>query len=115
MRNCSEHGIPWKLRLILSALVFCLLFSGLLPDTLPFSLRSARAEDPEEWDDWEDWEGAPEDPDFDPYDYDLDTIPFRLVNTEGKAPGLDRESEWKLELEPEWEDQDICAADAQMK
>lgn len=107
MRNCSEHGISWKFRLILSALMFCLLFSGLLPETMLFSPRSARAEDPEEWDDLEEWEGAPEDPDFDPYDYDLETIPFRLVNAEGKEPGIDRESEWMLVLKPEWPEQDL--------
>ena len=105
MKKCTERGSLRKLRLISSVLVFLLLFSGLfsqlLPDMQPFSSQFALAEDPEEW------EGSPDDPDFDPYDYDLDTIPFRLVNVEGKEPGIDRESEWTLVLKPEWPDQDL--------
>ena len=82
----SERGSLRMLRLIASAIVFLLLFSGLhsllLPENLPLSLRSALAEDPDEWED------SPDDPEFDPYYYDLDTIPFLLMKVEGKEPGI---------------------------
>ena len=93
-----------KVRLISRILAFLLLCNMLLP-ALPGSfpqlpVGQALAEDPEDGED-------PNDPGDGPDEYDDDTIPFRLVNVEGKAPGIDQDSEWTLVLKPEWPDQNL--------
>lgn len=101
----DERGLFRRIRLAALTTALLLVFSGLAPglspDFLPFSTGCALAEGED------DWEGAPDDWDENWDDFDMETIPFRLVNVEGKEPGIDRESEWKLELKQEWPDQEL--------
>lgn len=101
----AEHGVSRRIRIAALTMVFLLVFSGMFPwlslDFTPLSTGSALA------DEGDDWEGSPEDPDEDLFDFDHESIPFRLINVEGKEPGIDQESEWTLILKPEWPDQDL--------
>ena len=103
MRKQKDLNYPWKLRLAAVGFVVVWLFCSLIPafsgTSLPLPVAAALAEEdePEGW----------EDPEDDPYSVDWPNIPFRLVNTEGKEPGIDQESEWSLVLKPDWEDQTL--------
>ncbi len=82
--------------------LFCTLIPAFSGGSLPVPVKAALADEEDDEDEPGDWE----DPD-DPYSVDWENIPFRLVNTPGKEPGIDRESEWSLVLKPEWEDQTL--------
>ncbi len=111
MNKCLNISRRLKARLMLSVFVLMILlsivFNNLPGGTTPFPIRTAWAEEenPDEWnnpedpDDWEGWG----DPNF----FDQESIPFHLVNVPGKTPGIDLDSEWKLELKEEWEDRDL--------
>ncbi len=90
--------IPADRRGLCGNMVFCALMAAFSGGSLPVPVASALAEE----DEAEEWE----DPD-DPYSVDWENIPFRLVNTPGKEPGIDQESEWSLVLKPDWEDQSL--------
>ncbi len=111
MSKCLIISRRLKARLMLSVFVLMILLSIVLDnlpgETTPFSIRTAWAEEenPDEWNDPEDpddWEGWG-DPNF----FDQEDIPFHLVNVQGKAPGIEQNSEWKLELKEEWEDRGL--------
>ena len=105
MMKWDERGFFRRIRLAALMMALLLVFNGLAPglspDFLPFATGCALAEEED------DWEGAPDDWDENWDDFDMETIPFRLVNVEGKEPGIDRESEWKLELKQEWPDREL--------
>ena len=99
-RQRTSDPVPGSVRKLLPvffAFVLLLLLCA------PPAVRTAGAEPlPYEWsrpDDPESWDN--------PDNSDLETVPFRLVNVEGKEPGIDRESEWNLVLKPEWPDRDL--------
>ena len=102
MRKQKGMVYPGKLRLTAVGFAVVWLFCTFIPAfsgwSLPVPATAAMAEEdePEEWDDSKD-----------PYKVDWPDIPFRLVNTEGKEPGIDQESEWTLVLKPDWEDQNL--------
>ena len=102
MRKQKDPGYPRKFRLIVVGFMMVWLFCALIPafsgGSLLFPAAEALAE--------EDEPGVLEDP-ADPYNVDWPGIPFRLVNTAGKEPGIDQESEWSLVLKPDWEDQNL--------
>lgn len=100
---------------VFTALVLALLSVSLLPrlPETPF-LPAAAAEAADEYDPEEEYD--PED-EYDPEEYDpesgepenldMDVLPFRLLYMSDRAPALNRESEWVLQLKEDWKDQTL--------